>query len=67
MNEDICRCGAAINMVSKSLNAGFYGGYTQYESISKLITAHSNFYVASVEVVMDSIYISKIHLGKESI
>ena len=46
-------------MVSKSFNSGRYGGYTQYDSISKFRTSHANFYGALLEGATNSRYIGK--------
>ena len=54
MNEDFCGYGVAIRTVSKSLNAGRYGGYKQYDFIRKLCTAHDNVDRASVYGVINS-------------
>ena len=50
---DFCGHGDAINMVPKSLNNGCYGGYTQYDSIRKLRTAHANIYGEFMEGAMN--------------
>ena len=42
--KDVCGYGVAINIVSNQLNAGWYGGYTQYYCIRKLWTSHDNVY-----------------------
>ena len=59
MNEDFCGYGVAIRTVSKSLNAGRYGGYKQYDFIRKLRTAHANVHGALMEGVMNSRYIGE--------
>ena len=59
MKGYVCGCGVAINMVSKSLNARHYVGYTQYDFISKLSTAHDNVYGALVGCATNSRYIGK--------
>ena len=46
-------------MVYKSLNAGCYVGYIQYDSIREFWTAHANVYEALLEGVMNSRYIGK--------
>ena len=59
MREDFCGSVVAINIVSKSLNYGSYADYTQYDSISKLYTAHANVYGLLVEGAMNSRCIGK--------
>ena len=44
IKEDVCGNSVATNMVSKSLNAVGYVGYTQYNSIGNLWNEYANVY-----------------------